>query len=199
MGNKEDRLALLLPNFQQLILKHHSRLGVQGAERFVHKDAGRFVGQGAHDGSSFAHAARQLRGIIFLEPRQTSEVDELVHLSLAILARVAFRIQTEADVFFDCEPRKKLTLLGNITHLGIKPAHLFALVKDTSRRWRRKSRDEFEKRRFATTARSDNRHELPGYDAQRDALERADGAFGGSAKKFGDVFNLDDWLAIHLG
>src|SRR4029077_10289923 len=120
------------------------------------------------------------------------------HLPLPILARVTFRIQTEADVFFDCEPRKELAFLGNVTHFGIEPAHFFALIKNPPRRWRRKSRDEPEQRRLATTAGSDNRHELPGYDVQRDILERADDAFGGSAEKFGNALDLDDWLATRL-
>src|SRR4029077_14944621 len=120
------------------------------------------------------------------------------HLPLPILARVTFRIQTEADVFFDCEPRKELAFLGNVTHFGIEPAHFFALIKNPPRRWRRKSRDEPEQRRLATTAGSDNRHELPGYDTQRDVLERADDAFGGCAEKFGNVFNLDDGLPRRL-
>ena len=113
VSNKDDGLALLFPNFQQLVLKHHSSLRIKGAEWLVHENHGRFICQSAHDRSPFAHAAGQLSRIILLESRKTSEVDKLADLALAILARVSFRIEAEADVFFHSKPGKELAFLGD--------------------------------------------------------------------------------------
>ena len=93
----------------------------------------RFVGQGAHDGSPLAHTARQLGRVIFLESSQAGELDELLYLMLALFSRIAFGIQTEADVFLHGQPGKELAFLWNVTHFGVEPAHFFVLGRESAR------------------------------------------------------------------
>src|SRR5262249_33913101 len=197
--DENDGLALLFPNFQQLILKHHARLSIEGPKGFVHKNDRGFIGQGANDGSPLAHTAGQLGRIIFLKSRETGELDELLHLMLAFFSRIALGIETEPDILLYGQPGKELTFLRHITHLGIEPADFFILAENAPGRRRRKARNELQQSRFAATAGTDYGDELAVRDVQRDALKRADRALARSSENLGDVLNLDDRVFSWLG
>src|SRR5262245_26874681 len=199
VGDENDGLALLFPNFQQLILKYHACLSIERPKRFVHKNDRWFIGQGANDGSPLAHTPGQLGRIIFLKSRQTRELDELLHLVLAFFSRIALGIETKPDILLYGQPRKELTFLWNITHLGIEPADFFILAENPPGGRRRKARDELQQSRFATTTGTDYGDELAVGDVQRNALERTDHPLARGSKKLGDVFNLDDRVVSWLG
>src|SRR5713101_391368 len=71
VGDEEHGVARLRPEVQQLVLHHVPRLDVQSAEGLVHEENGGPIDQGSGQGDALAHAARELMGIVALEPGQT--------------------------------------------------------------------------------------------------------------------------------
>src|SRR6266498_335619 len=134
VGDKDNGLALLLPDLQELVLQHHTGLSIQRTERLIHQNDGRLVGQRANDGSALAHAARQLGWIIFFKTGKAREGDKLADLALPVRARKTFRVEAKADVFLDGEPGKELTFLGHVTDSSIEPAYFVALKKNAPSR-----------------------------------------------------------------
>jgi MFS family permease len=65
------------PDAQQQLLHQLARLVVQRAERFVHQQDARVVGQRAGQRGALLHAARQLLGVVLLETLQAHLADEL--------------------------------------------------------------------------------------------------------------------------
>src|ERR1043166_8670405 len=195
MRDKDNGLALLFTNFQQLVLKHHSSLRIQRTERFIHQNHRRFVSQGAHDGGPLTHTAGELRRVVFFESGQPREINKVTYLALAILLGIALRIQSKADVFLDGEPGKELAFLRHVADFCIEPPDFFALIENLTGRRREKSGNEFDQSRLPATAWSDNGHEFAVSDGQVYFLKRADGFFAGSPKQLHDVSHPDDGVA----
>ncbi len=81
MGHEDDRRAGGRPELQQLVLHQRSRLHVQSAERLVHEQDLRTVDQRLGERGTLAHAARQLVGIVVLEPGETNSAYPIGGLS----------------------------------------------------------------------------------------------------------------------
>src|SRR3954453_7397925 len=71
MRDEQHRLAITLPDIQQIVLQPRSRVSTEGAERLVHQQNLRMVSQRSSQCHALLHAAGQLLGIevlITLEP-----------------------------------------------------------------------------------------------------------------------------------
>ena len=77
VGDKNHGLARALPDAQEFALHQAAGLRVERAERLVHQQDPRVDRQGAGDRGALLHAARELRRVAVLEPRQADELDEL--------------------------------------------------------------------------------------------------------------------------
>src|ERR1051325_4404403 len=192
VGYEQDRLALLLPDFQSLAVQHRARPRGERPEGLVHENHRRLVGERADDRGALAHAAGELRRIIFLETRKAGERDKVVQLPLALLARIALRVEAEGDVFLEREPREKLALLRHVADSGVELSHFLSLIENPSAGDRRQAGDEFEQRRFAAAGRPYNRNKFAVGDVQADIFQRDQVAALGSLERFGDLFDAYD-------
>src|ERR1700736_1030878 len=73
VGNEQDRARIDPRDPDQLLLHHHSGLGIERAERLVHQQHLRLDRVGAGDGDPLLHAARKLVREIVLRPRHSHE------------------------------------------------------------------------------------------------------------------------------
>src|SRR5262249_33958271 len=86
MGHEQHGLFRFHPDLQQLLLHQLAGLRVERCERLVHQQNFRIHDQRARKVHTLLHAARQLVGIMMLEPGEADHLDE-VGRTLLRLAR----------------------------------------------------------------------------------------------------------------
>src|SRR5260370_3806228 len=86
VGDEDHGFARFLPDGEQLALHQAAGLCVERAERFIHQQDARVDGERSGDGDALFHAARKLRRIALLKPRQADEIDEGLRPRLTLVA-----------------------------------------------------------------------------------------------------------------
>src|ERR1700682_5302813 len=84
----------------------YSRLRVQRPERFVEKKNLRLIGQRARNCHALLLTARELPGVFLAGLFQFHQLEEAIHGLSPLFAWQAPNLQSEADIFLDCHPRK---------------------------------------------------------------------------------------------
>src|SRR5437773_3285179 len=79
VGHEDHRTLELRPDLEEVVLHQVAGLHVEGAERLVHQDDLGLVHHRHRQRDALAHPARELVGVILLEPRQTDAPDPLGH------------------------------------------------------------------------------------------------------------------------
>ena len=89
VGDEDDGDVDLLPDLQEVALHLRARLGVERAERLVHQQNARPVGECAGDGDALLHSTRKLVRVGVGEAFEPDQVDPLARLALRALTRTA--------------------------------------------------------------------------------------------------------------
>src|SRR3954462_15855549 len=76
MGDEQHRLAITLPDIQQIVLQASSRVSIECAERLVHQQNLRMVSQRSSQRYALLHAAGQLLGIEILVALEPDHFDQ---------------------------------------------------------------------------------------------------------------------------
>ena len=82
VGDEDDRDVDLAPDFEEMRLHAAARLRVERAERLVHQENARLIGERAHDGDALLHAAGKLVRIGVGEFLEADELQPLQRLPL---------------------------------------------------------------------------------------------------------------------
>src|SRR5580704_5924533 len=104
MRDEQHRAPLLAPQFEQLMLQTHARLGVQRTEWLVQQDDGRLVDQRTDDRDPFLHAARKLRRVVMLESVETDQMQPMKRLLPSFARRNSADGQRKLDVAESRQP-----------------------------------------------------------------------------------------------
>ena len=107
VGDEHRRLALALPDLEQLLLQDPAGLLVEGTERFVEQQDPRIDRKRTRQADALLHAAGQLLRQPLLEALETNHLDELARCLQPLLAVGAAQLQPEGDVRLDVEPRQQ--------------------------------------------------------------------------------------------
>ena len=86
VGDEDDGDVDLAPDFQQMRLHRAARLRIERAERLVHQQDARLIGERAHDRHALLHAARQLMRIAVGEFLEADQLQPLQRLRLGLVA-----------------------------------------------------------------------------------------------------------------
>src|SRR5262249_9498697 len=159
-------------DLQELLLQSGARVGVERAERLVHEQNARSVGQGARQRDALLHAAGELLGIEVLIATQVHERDEGARLGLRFGTRQALLPETVHDVAEHGLPGEEREFLNHRPAVGTRTPYRPALDADRPRRRLEETADYVEQRRLATAGGADDGEEFPRGDAERDLGER---------------------------
>ena len=96
--------SLRLPDFQEFVLHLFPGLFVQGAKRFVQKQYVGLVCQGPRDSHPLLHPARQLIGVVTLEPGQVDQIDVALRYPLELVLWQPSELGAVLDVLLHGEP-----------------------------------------------------------------------------------------------
>ena len=77
VGDEEHGLLVRAPDAGQLLLHDPAGLRIERAERLVHQQNRRIIGEDARDLQALAHAARKLAGMMVLEAFEPDQADIL--------------------------------------------------------------------------------------------------------------------------
>ena len=112
VGDEDDGDVDLAPDFQQMRLHLGTRLRVERAERLVHQQNARLIGERAHDRHALLHAAGQLMRIGVGEFLQTDEIAAIAapRCSASYLL-VAVDLEAEHHVLLHGQPGEQRVAL----------------------------------------------------------------------------------------
>ena len=178
VGDEDHRRAGLRPDAQQLEVEPLARHLVERAERLVHQQERRRERERARDRDALLHAARELPGVVLLEPGELDELDHLLDARRALRAVPAQHLERQRDVLRDRAPVVEDGRLEDDPVVAVEPrlAGRLAVDRDVARRRLDDVADDAQQRRLPAARRSDQRDELATLDLEVDALERRDTA-----------------------
>ena len=174
VGHEEHRGVGRLPQAEQLLLQDDLRLRVDRSERFVHQEVFGSGEKRTGQADALAHPDRELVWVGVTELRETEALDEGLGALVTFPASDARRLQTERHVVEHVHPLVDAVLLEDERRAGI------VVEGDATRRGRHESGDDFEQRRLAAAARSDDADELARPDRERHVVEGGRGAAPGA-------------------
>ncbi|MNZ89010.1 hypothetical protein D3C78_1079130 [compost metagenome] len=199
MGDEHHGLLAVVPHAQQELLHLHAGLAVEGAERFVHQQDLRVVGQRAGDRHALHHAAGELLRIIAGEARQADLVEVVLDDLLALASRQATTLEAELDVVAHVEPGEQRVALEH--HAAIRPRPVDALAADVDVALGRLGQPggEVEQARLAAAGRADDHRELLVRHLEGNLLQRGEGAAVRRAVAQADLFHAQPCRLRCLG
>jgi hypothetical protein len=107
VGDEHDGLAVTLPDLEQFVLQALARQRVERAERLIHQQDLRPIGERAGERDALFHAPRQLLGIEAFERFQMHEFEQLARTRLRLALRQSLLQGTVHDVAEYGLPRKQ--------------------------------------------------------------------------------------------
>ena len=202
VGDEDHRRVGLAGDPDQLVLHPLPGHLVQRAERLVHQQQPRALGQGAGDGDPLLHAAGQLVGIGTGELAQPDHLDQLGDPGPAGRRARAVELERQLDVGGDGAPRQQAGLLEGDPVRLVQPGLPRRAAEHLTGARRRgvEVGDQPQQGALAAAARPDQRDELTRAYVEVDVLQRDDigaAAAGEDATDAGDVNGQlapIDWL-----
>src|SRR5947207_9603981 len=160
MSHEYHGFARALPDTQQLVLHQAAGLRVECAERLVHQQDPGIDGERAGDRGALLHAARELRGIAVLEPREADEVDEVAGSALPLVARQPELFRAVQHVLQHRLPWEQREVLEDDAAVGTGTGNGLLLHHDRAMLDRQEPADEVKERALAAAAWPEERDEL---------------------------------------
>jgi hypothetical protein len=179
VGDEDDGLASLHPDLLDKQIHLVAGEGVQRAERLVHEDDVRVVGETAHDTGALLHAAGKLARHLLFEPGQPHFVEEIADAALVRPGVDLLDFEGELDVLPQVAPWQQIGVLEDHADLGTRPHHRRAVDDDLACGHVVQPGHAPQQRALAAPGRTQNADELPFGDLQREIFQRVDGPGAG--------------------
>src|SRR5262245_20213705 len=171
--HEHHRAAASLPELEQLVLQQEPRLGVELAQGLVHQDGVHaLVHQRPNDRGALAHAARQLVGIVVLEPPEPDPAQVLEGPGASGLPQHLLQLEGDLHVGQGRAPWQEVVVLGDVANARVDALHCAPVVEDLTLGRRREPGEHVEDGRLAAPRGPDQREELPGDDLEAHVTER---------------------------
>ena len=121
VGHEHDRLAAEIPEPEQVLLQVQAGLRIERAERLVHQDDRRIVGERADQRGPLAHAAGQLMRIVVLEAGEADGADQHVRARPRLGVEPPLDVEREQHVLQRRAPRQEIILLRHVADAAGQP------------------------------------------------------------------------------
>lgn len=160
IDRRDAELALKLP---QLELHRLAQLQVQGAERFIHQQDLRRVGDGPRERHPLLLTAADLGRQAVADLRQLDQVEQIGYPPVDRVARLSVLPQSESDVLSDGEVRKRRVVLedhADAALLGRKPGYVRIANLDCPCRRLHEARDDAQHGGLAATRGTKQRYKF---------------------------------------
>ena len=123
MGDEQHRLGFGLPDAKQKFLHQLAGLMIECAERLIHEQHARPIGERSRQRSALLHAARQLLRVVVLESIQPDFRDEALRNLNLLRPRQASFAQPETDVVEHAQPGEQRVALKHHAPVGAGSAN----------------------------------------------------------------------------
>src|SRR5690606_26461205 len=147
---------------------------VERAERLIHQQNARLVGERASDGDALLHAARELRRVSVREVLEAHDLEPLHRGLLGFVARSALHARAEHHGLLHREPRKERVALEHHAAVCAGAEHWLAVELHLAARWVIEPGQDSDQRGLAATRGADDADELAAVYLEADAIERRD-------------------------
>ena len=176
MGHEHDRGARLGADAQELGLHALARHLVERAERLVHEQQPRLLGERARDRDALLHAAGELVGVVRREVGESDELEQLGDRARAQRTPTPCSLERQLDVRRDGAPRQQARLLEGDAVLLVDPRLLRGLAEhaDVARGRRVEVGDQAQQRRLAAPDGPMSETNSPAATVRSIAVERRD-------------------------
>src|SRR5467141_2433605 len=172
VGDEDHGFARLLPDGKQLPLHQAAGLRIERAERLIHQQDARVEGERSGDGDALLHAARKLRRIALLKPRQADEIDEGLRPRLTLVAGQRLALEPVEHVLAHRLPWEQCKVLEHDAAIRPGPCDRFTVDQDLSSPDRQKSAHQVKQSRFAATGRTQQGEEFALLHLERYVFQR---------------------------
>ncbi len=179
MRDEDHRAAALHPDALEFEVHLVAGHRIERAEGFVHQQDVRITAQGARDGRTLAHAARQLPRPALLEAGDADERTQFGRALAALRLRHPAQLQRQRDVVLDGHPGKQVRVLEDDTELLhhrivalVAGPELLAADLDGARRRPQQPRNDAQQRRLPAAGGAEQDEEFARADVEIDAGQR---------------------------
>ena len=172
--DQDDRLAGFLPQLQNKALHLFPGEGIQRAERFVHQDHIRIIGEAAGKRDTLLHAAGKLVNRLFSKILQAHSLQQVLDLFPGLGFRFSGHVRPEGDVFLDGQPFEQGALLKDHAAFGARSRDGMVVQTHLTRSGRQEPGNYVEERCLATAGRSEDGDDFAFLDIKADIVERMD-------------------------
>src|SRR5260370_31634612 len=172
VGDEDHGFARFLPDGEQLALHQAAGLCVEGAERLIHQQDARVECERSGDGDALFHAARELRRITLLKPREADEIDKGLRPRLTLLAGQRLALKPVEHILAHRLPWKQREVLEHDAAVRPRPCDRVALDHNLPGPDRPKSAHQVKQSRFAATGGDPQGNEFAVPHLERYVLER---------------------------
>src|ERR1700682_3865900 len=114
VSDKQDTLALALPQVQKDAMHFELGVRIERAKRFIHEKDRRPGYQRSHQRDALPHSPRQSKGKIVFESGQPRTLNGIGHTMVPLSLRHVRQLQAIADVLRDGSPRKNSIALKDV-------------------------------------------------------------------------------------
>src|SRR3984893_783114 len=161
MGHEHDGLFGPFPSALEVADHIVFGLRVERAERLIHQQHFRIIGQRPCDRDALFHAARERVRERVLKSLQTEHPGERPRAFSSLALRHAVQFEPQRDVAQNSAPRIEYKILKDDAAVRSRTQDRLSVQEDLSGGWFLKPSDHIEERRLPAPARSDNDRELP--------------------------------------
>ena len=171
--DEDDRLPRLLPNLQDLVLKHRTRQRIERAQRLVEQQHFGLRSQRARHGHSLLHAPGKLTWKLVRGMGELHHRNGLLNTDLALSLGLARKdlVHGQGDVFPHREPRQQRVVLKHQSAIRPRTADRRTVHRDGTHIRLLQAGDQVHQGALAAAGVADDRHELSGLRLERDVLE----------------------------
>ena len=189
VGDQQSRLIELLLDLRDLVAQQEARLFVERGERLSHQENLGLRDQRARNRDALAHAARQLRGIVFLERGQTDHIDEMMRTIHALGFGDTLQFEGKSDIVDDIAPGESRFLLKHHADGRMRRRNTLIANHHGAFIIAQQAPDNVEERGLAAARRADHGNEFALFHREGDMIDGRDRA-GTCAKTLDDI--IDD-------
>ncbi len=189
MSDEDHRRLGLVPDPKHLLLHLLACHLVQRPKRLVHQQQRRVERESSGDGDPLLHPAGQLPGVVLVE---LGELNQIEHLCRGASVVDAHDLQGQLHVLGDGPPVEKGGLLEHdaVVAVGSSSSRRLAVDGQIAARRRGEIPDQAQQGALSAPAGTDQGHELPELDLQRDVAQGLH-LLGSLAEHFAHSLGID--------
>src|SRR6267378_1546575 len=176
VGDEDDGLSGLAPDTLELVVEQVAGLRIESGKWFIHQEDVGLHGQGASQRHALLHAPGKLMRMVFLELRETNEIQVVAGLRAALFPVYPFLPQAKFVVLPRGEPRKQSQLLEQKYAVGTGFFHFAAVDPDFSGRGAIEASDEMKQCGLAASGRPADEQEFSREDFETNIFQSCQSA-----------------------